>query len=178
MVIHTPSASERRTPRFLRRRPEPFYPDDFCTVLAHDLLDTCLYSLNSRYSPDGSVFKTHFAKLPQSHSERAGKQMGSFLRPAPLSLGPPPPTPSGAWAASPLSPTSHPAQAAGRGGVVGGETLRRSRFRANLESGGGGGAGGGGNLCHVLQSPFPPSRPRRPLPTAWRGTATPTPDGR
>ena len=55
-----------------------------------------------------------FCKAP---SERAGKQMGSFLRPVPLSPGPPPPTPSGAWAASPLSPTSHPAQVAGRGGL-------------------------------------------------------------
>ena len=55
-----------------------------------------------------------FCKAP---SERAGKQMGSFLRPVPLSPGPPAPTPSGAWAASPLSPTSHPAQVAGRGGL-------------------------------------------------------------
>ena len=75
----------------------------------------------------------------------------------------------------PPPPTLHKPR--GEGGC-GGETLRRSRFRANLESGGGGGAGGGGTLCHVLQSPFPPSRPRRPLPTAWRGSATPTPDGR
>lgn len=65
-------------------------------------------------------------------------------------------------------------QAPGRASKSG---LWRSRFRAKLESRGGGEAGGGGTQawCHVLQAPFPPSRPHPAGSAACRGDRTPIP---
>lgn len=84
--------------------------------------------------------------------------MGLFCALHPLSRNP-----EGGLGSAPTAPLPSWTSRGERGGC-GGETLWRSRFRANLESGGGGEAGGGGNadLCHVLQSPFPPSQPPGP----------------
>ena len=41
-------------------------------LLAHDLLDTCLYSLNSRYSPDGNVLKNILQSSLRKHREADG----------------------------------------------------------------------------------------------------------
>lgn len=94
------------------------------------------------YSRDAGVQK--FTKHSW-HLERVGRHI--FLKR--VFLGPPPSPPytgSGAWVAPPR-PASHPGRA--RRGGCGGKRLWRSRFRANLESGGGGEAGGGGTETGV-----------------------------